>query len=538
MFEPTGARGINGPETGSLLFGRLFFPKAIKKLMTAQRMEYLMLLDDQTIPFLNIVGHRTFGKTVLGVIFGSRQMAMRFSRFMLYTSSEQNIASKRTEAIRAALISKEFQVIFGNMKPQRNRNASASFSEETFFLVDSKTQVPFACVSPRGSNQAVNGSIAPLGREFARVDLIFNDDGQSRRHIENGDVREAYEQWIEAELLQTVETDEQPSFVGGKLRWTNLPPTQKAPWRALFGDSYKHKLGFSIKALKNRSWESRVWPLCERQSDGTYKSVHATMTDEEVMVLYERFKSKPDYFAREFCCKPNAPDNQCYTSDMFKYASDEDLRRRRGLVKFGIMDPARAGHERANPTSILAVAVDMEKGQIFLRRNLVKNMESDEYYQALFAMARETGTVKWYIEDDGLAGVVRNAIQQAASLSGLLGEIDFDWLQSRRNPGVDYGTGNNAIKRARAAAMHPYYKAGVVFHDPSMEDGALETALLEYPDCTDWDATDTLGYIPEVLEREEIYLEGGAPEIAPVDDSQSMEYEAACKYFRSRAWCN
>ncbi len=533
LLEPTGSRGPL-VSTGSHLMAECFFPLSVKKKFTAQRMKYLRELDDYSIPWLWELTHRGFGKTTLGIIFCTRGLALRLNRFLLYTSAEYKIAAKRTEAIRAAFMCQEFQDVFGTVEPRRNQKASAAFSEEAFFLIDPETQVPFACVSPRGANQTVNGSLVSLGNMFVRPDLLFSDDGQSRKHIWNEDVRERFEEWFDAEYSQTVEADEQP---GPDNRW-KVGRDGRVPYRNIVVDTCKHRNALMMQLRRRSNWRGNVFPIAREVAAGRYESCTELLTNEQVQAMYERLKTKPDYWAREFLCEPRSSEEACYASNMWSYVQDEELMRTRPpTFRFLVVDPARTGGHRANKTSILAVGVDPELHRIYLRRNIVRRMDPDVYYRAIFSVARDTRTAKIYVEDTGLSDVIRNAIRQAAELAGVAGRVEFDWLQSRRHPGVDYGSGSDAIKIARAGAMLPYYREGVVVHDESLREGPLERALLEFPECSEWDATDTLGYIPEILEREGIYFEGG--DFGETwDEDEDEEYERAGRFFRSRAWCN
>lgn len=538
IAEPTGARGPD-VKTGTWLFADFFHPRSVRKMMTKQRVRYLELLDNEELPWLYMVAHRGFGKTTLAILFCQRVLALRYHPFILFTSSEYKIATKRTEAIRSAFLRQDIQGMFKVGTPRRNQKATAAFSEESFFLIDQKDDKPFACINPRGANQTVNGSIAPLRSGFQRVSLVLNDDGQSRRHIGNSDVRETYEEWVEAELMNTVEVDEQP---GEDHVWHRPEddPYWRSPWRHIFLDTIKHRRALIAQYVDGErpQWQGEIFPMAREVAEGKYKSCTELMTDGQVQAAYERLRTKPDYWAREFLCKPSSGEAAIYKSEMFRWYSDVNLvRRRRPLIKFIIVDPARSGSDRANPTSIKAVGIDTEEGRIYIRENIVDRMEPEVYYAETFDMCRRLNTGLLYVEKTGLGNVIVQAFKQAASLAGMDGQITFDWLESYRSAGVDYGSGPEAIKRARAAAMLPFVRMGAVFFDESLRGGPLEKALLDYPECTEWDATDTFGYIPEVMERLHIYLEGVQDVDEILDDEESEDYDAAGEYFASRAWC-
>jgi len=86
--------------------------------------------------------------------------------------------------------------------------------------------------------------------------------------------------------------------------------------------------------------------------------------------------------------------------------------------------------------------------------------------------------------------------------------------------------------------MYPFYEQGVVFHDESLLNGPLERAQLQFPDCTFWDATDTAGYVPEIMERYEVFLDCRKAKKVVVDSHYDNEYEKAGEYFRSMEWCS
>lgn len=537
LLEPTGARE-DGSLTGTHYFASLFFPESIKKLMTPERIKYLKMLDDDTIPNLYALTHRGFAKTTLGIMFCTRSLSCRQQKYILYTSSIYKVAAKRTEAIRAAITSPQLKEIFGNMEPMRGSQVGASFSEEAFMLVDPDTNRSFAFVEPKGSEQVVNGSLVMLGNEMVRPTLILSDDGQKRQHIQNEEVRERYVDWWISEVEPTVEADAEPD--PKTHRW--IKPANNGLWRPPFRrivtDTCKHVNAHIVQLETNPDWFGCNFPLCE-EVDGEFKIRHRIITQKELNARIRRFKmqGKMDEFYREYMCKPSASENRAWHTEMHQHYNDRG-EKLDGAFKFIVVDPARSIGKSAAFTSILGVAVVPERG-IFFRRNVVARMAPDDYYKATFDMARELKTRLILVEETGLALVVKNAFHQAASMAGLAGQVEFDWLQSKRSPGVEYGTGPDAIKVARAAAVFPFYKQGLVFHDESLRNGPLERAQIQFPDCTFWDATDTAGYVPEIMERYEVFLDckGDGKRIV-IDNEYDDAYEHAGEFFRSREWCS
>ena len=102
---------------------------------------------------------------------------------------------------------------------------------------------------------------------------------------------------------------------------------------------------------------------------------------------------------------------------------------------------------------------------------------------------------------------------------------------------VYYGTGPDAMKVARGGATIPLYRQKLVWHAEEMRSGHLESAQIIYPDCTLWDAMDTQGYIPEIMERYEVYLDTVQTRAMEMNSELDHEYEAAGEYFASGEWC-
>lgn len=537
-LEPTGARGVD-ESTGTLHFCRMFFPESIKKAMTPERIAYLQMLDDDTIPNLYALTHRGFAKTTLGILFCARSMACRFQKYILYTSGIYNVAARRTESIKAAILSPQVQAVFGNMQPVRGDQIGAKFAEEAFMLVDPDTRQAIGFVEPKGAEQVTNGSLVMLGNEMVRPTLVLSDDGQKRLHIHNEEVRERYVDWWVSEVEPVVEVDAEPD--PQTHRW--IKPADDGLWRPPFRrmvfDTCKHPGAHIMQLPTSPEWFGGVWPLCE-EVDGKLKIKHKIMTQRLLDARVSRFKSrgKMDEFYREYMCKPSASENRAWNSGMHKHYDDKKESKEWGdaAFKFIVVDPARSLGKGSAFTSILGVAVVPHKG-IFFRENIVARLAPDDYYKATFEMARRLKTRLILVEETGLALVVKNAFHQAASIAGLAGHVQFDWLKSVRAAGVEYGSGPDAIKVARCFAPYPFYKQGLVFHENNMINGALERAQLQAPDCTFWDATDTAGYVPEIMERYEVFLDPVEANRVEMYDDVDEDYAKCGEYIHSQAWC-
>jgi len=528
-LEPTGLRGKDDP-TGTHYFLMTFFPKLIEKEMTPERFEYLKLLDDDRIPNLYMLTHRGFGKTTLGLGAVARMLVCRLQKYVLYTSSIYDVAARRTEAIKSLVMSPQIQAVFGHMKPESGAIIGSQFSKEAFMLVNPDNGRPLAFVEPKGAEQVCNGSLVMLDGEAVRPTMILSDDGQKRLHIGNETVRKSYEEWWSAELEPTVQVDAEPDPKTHMWKPTD-DPMWRPPFRKVVTDTCKHVAAHIMQLTTSPHWVGRSFPLAE-EVDGKYVLRHKIMSQAKLTARYDKFarRGELDEFCREYCCRPSANLNRSWNTGMYRYFDQKDFSGSFGAI---IVDPARG----AGFTSILGFSVLPSEG-IFLRKNIVANLQPEDMYQACFDMANELKIDLIIVEETGLAAIIKNAFHQAASIRGLQGHIRFDWLKSQRAPGVDYGTGPQAIKVARGGATIPLYREGLVWHHESLRGSGLERAQLIYPDCTLWDAMDTQGYIPEVMERYEIYLDPKPGREMQMNDDIDDDYEECGRWSRNREWCS
>ena len=526
-LEPTGARE-DGTPTGTHYFALTFFPKTVQDVMSDERFEYLKLLDDDSIPNLYMLTHRGFGKTTLGLVALTRFLVLRMQKYVLYTSAVYDVAARRTEAVKSMLLSPEIQSIFGKLKPESGEIVGSQFSREAFMLINPDNGRPLSFVEPKGAEQVVNGSLVMLDGETVRPTMIFSDDGQNRKHIFNQEVRDRYENWWFAEVEPTVQVGAVPNT---KTHLWNLKQGVRPPYRRIVTDTCKHTDAHIMRLQRLPNWFGRSFPLAE-EVGGDYLVRHKIMTQAKLQSIVDRFRNlgKMDEFCQEYCCRPSANEAKHWTTDMFQYfKKDQNFK---DAFSFIVVDPARG----VGYTSILAVSVIPSKG-IFLRRNFMARLQPEEYYQATFDVANDLGIDLVIVEETGLAAVIKSSFHQAASIRGLAGKIRFDWVKSVRSAGVDYGKGPDAIKIARGGATIPLYRQKLVWHAEEMRNGALEGAQIAYPECSLWDAMDTQGYIPEIMERYEIYLDPVESRVMEMNSELDHEYEAAGEYFASGEWC-
>lgn len=513
ILEPTGARGPL-ERTGTDYYLHTFFPGIAKDETTPAHIEFLTMLDDNSIARQATMAYRGFRKTTYGQIAVSRRIHCRMEKYIHYQNSNYAKAAEKTENIKQMVLHPDLQVIFGNMQPQRIGGRSPGFSEDSWCVVDPDTNVPFCYVSPCGPGQSVNGVLAWVNdQELSRATLIWCDDSQPRADIHNERVRANYVEWVEDELLQTIDTSAIP--IDG--RW-DIDAIENAPWRQWVTDSCKHVDSWLMSLMDKPDWETRAYAFAEEQEDGTYKSLVPYLTDQQVMAKYNEFKSRPDSWAREFLCKPSARNKATFDIKMVKHYDDRTESKvwDTDTVKFIVDDPAHSKNKQSNCCSILAVGANPAKRRISFRRNIVRKMLPEEHFKALFEMAIETGTRIIAVEVTGAQETLKYTFQQAAKTYGLDGQIRWIWLKS-----IKSDDGN--IKVQRSGALLPYYRAGLIYHDHSLENGPIERAYKQWPDCKHWDGPDTAGHSLNALAQLGIVLNPDTEQVLAFPDGDDED---------------
>ena len=534
-IEPTGARG-DLESTGTDFFSKTFFPEMFNKPTTLQQYEYLKLIDDDTIAFLAVLARRRFAKTTIGLGALTRRLALRLEKFIIYHSAIYDVAAQRTEALKGMVLSPQISAIFGDLNPERYKGRSPAFSKDTWFLVDPGTNVPFACVSPKGALQTCNGSLAPLNDGMYRVSLIWGDDSQPRANIDNEAVRARYEEWFYAELLQTVDNDAQPT--GKDNRW-DAPSSGvwAAPWRVILTDTCKHIDALMMNALNDPEWHSRIYPIGIETSKGKYKSLDANVSDKALASLATRFRTKPDFFAREYLCKPRSSETRGFNPEWFRYYNDRRLSNSwgEGCKRVIVVDPACTKGKQSACTSILGGAVFPYERKIRFRDNIVRKMYPEEMFRNLFDMALALKTRTIAVEITGGSKMLEYTFEQAAKARGLGGQIRWIWLKSNRN---EYD-GDESIKEQRASMLIPYYEDGIIEHDESLRNGPLERALKSFPVCRYWDAPDTAGHFLAAMKEMGVLLHPDPKKVLSFTDTEDdirAERELD-EYLNNLEWC-
>lgn len=510
----------------SELFIRTLFPKAFGSGWVDQRRDYLRRISDYSVPRAWTLARRTFGKTTLQISEIVRVLCLRLKSFVLYTTNDQNIAEEKTESIRAILMTTpEIRDIFGYLRPQSVEGMKEVFGAKSWRLCDPITGAPFAAVVPKSDGQTVNGLVLYVDGAMQRPDLIVNDDGESRKTINNEELRKGHREWMHDVLSQCVDTNYQPD--PNTQRWTTTSPMSRTPWNIRVGDTNKHDDAFLPRLAEAprdsaggtaQYWDGAVYPVAKALPGPKFDSlIPEILSSRQVNAMYRSFEAdgNPEGFWREFMCTRRPGGSHVFPATFQYYRDgDEKFAERPDIDKFIICDPALTEDSSSAFSSMLAVAVDRKRANIYLRRQITERMTPEEFDDNLFELGAQTGTYWFLIEGLKANNRFRDDMIRAAMKRGYPAAFESLSTQTGNVVDIDFGQGKTAAKRKRAVfavrlyrPFEPTHPNGHVWHDESLRDSPVEMQMRSYPNCTFWDALDCVGHIPQAMKILGVYFD-------------------------------
>lgn len=490
-------------------FAQVFLSDWFDDPMTHQHEESWRLLDDQCCPKVCECAWRGYGKSAQLKAKIIHDILYRLTKYVMWVGKTHDCSAQETENIKMELVFNEkIRLVFGNIKARKYEEIETSFSKKSWFACDPVTSEPFVFVTPKGAGQPVRGMNVRLAGRIVRVTFMVIDDLEDDKEVKNGDLRKELRKWFNGALLPCVNTRKQPN--PHTRRWTRPEdPQWSPPWRVYYADTFKHEDSNMAHIMGSSDWKTVIHPECEYREDpasGKYRFfslVPEILSDDQIREEVRQAKEKGtmDVFAMEKMCCAIAPEGAAWTKKLFHYYSEDNYRlNKAGIERFIVVDPAQTTNPTSAHTGILAVGLDLVHNQIFFRREISERLEVEQQMDKAFNMAVETNSRVICVEITGMPGYGKHAWENARAARGLW-QIEFMWIDDRTTPQGDFGTGREARKRARAATINPYYKAGQVFHEISMKDGALELLELSYDKCPRWDIIDCAGLVLWVMEK-------------------------------------
>lgn len=503
------------------LFGQTFTPHTYEdeRRNTAQKAELVAYIDDETIPYFVASGWRGLSKTTLSSTKCIQAMVYRFRRFVLWIGSTADTAMIDSEIIKEEIIANyNVRALFGGLRAADYAGVKKTGGRKMWYLSDATDGTPISFFMPRGAEQTVRGLRQRIAERVVRPELVVVNDLEEDKFVDNEEHRAKRKRWFHRALLKCIDTAQStygrmPTERGQRL--AQLFGKDARAWRFLYVDTLKHEDALLSHLLEDPQWKGAVFPLAEVLEDDSgdeekfilQSKVPELFSDADVQAQWDLAiaNNTDDELSLEMLCRAVSLRKRSFKKKMFRYYDDEphNYTARMDVYKCVVVDPARTTKKTSAQTAFLAFAVDEKLGTINIRRAEADYLGHYQIIRGAVDLCVETGSRVLAVEDEGLGEHLTAPYHLEITSRGL--DIRVITLNTRSvQGGGDWGSGREAVKRARAAQMVPFYEAGCVLHEKLLQGSPFERALMSFPKPKKWDLLDCLGYIPQIMELDEV----------------------------------
>ena len=466
------------------------------------------LIDDNLQPYTVQANHRGDGKTARSAALITRLVCYRMVRFLLYLQANYEDAATEMDNVKTELLTNDFiKAVFRFGKPETVDDLKKTFGKRAYFMCEpDATQEPFVFILPRGAGQNIRGRTVLIKKQRVRPELVIADDLENDTLVLDEENRRKLRSWWHGSVMPVVRQDVFPEKDNRWRKPADADETWFPPFRFLFNGTPLHHDSLLVNLMSSTQWKAVRNPLGIVEGEGDnirYISVRPSrISTEKLQALAEQARKDRvlDEFYREKLCLTTSKEYSCWTADMFKYFTqdrDAQLQNDKDVIRFVIVDPSKSASQHADLTGILAVAVNPRSNMVYIRRAVAEHLKSADVAKRATEIAVETNSQMIFVEIIGQVGVTDENFTNQVTKRGL--PIQLFWLNQGHTPKGDYGTGKDAIKRWRAQQVLPYYQDGEVWHHISLQNGAMEMHMKDYPNPADWCLTDCAGYIPACM---------------------------------------
>lgn len=432
-----------------------------------------------------IAAPRGIGKTSIARLLAMKGILFRDINFVTYIQNSATLAIMQTENIKRELLANKLvKAFFGSVKiSQVASDLDEEFSKMAWVAYGS------TFILPRGSGQQVRG----LNWSGYRPQLIIVDDLEDAEEVLNPEVREKQKDWFLKDVMKSV------NFY-------------KKDWRIIYIDTLKHEDSVLQMLLDSPDWFSVNLSLFEQNKEGKLVSLDQNyMTDAQLNTELEshRQQGKLHVFFMEYGNSIRSSDNK-FKEQFFQRYVESDLYLRRDLETVVIADPAKTNTPHSADYAIIGVSLDPKLGRVYVRECINAKMDPEEFYQELFACATRLHARSIGVKITSLNDFITHPLESYMVAKRLF----FEMVYLKETGGKSAQS-----KLARIAALVPYYRMGVIYHNPT-NCSVLEQQLLSYPRSKLLDLMDALADIIQMLSLGNYYLVPGESQLkeSPSED--------------------
>lgn len=450
--------------------------------------EICAALDDPDVRKVNIRASRGLGKTSLvSRAYLARMVLFRRARYIVYITKSESLAIQKTENLRRELLrNRLIRENFGDIRVTGYEDDFEESFSKTTWVAGGHT-----LVFPRGLGQPVRGLLF----DHYRPDVIVMDDVQEVKELRNERKRQEDFEWLRSDVEEAIDQ-------------------YSRQYKIIFIDTVKHEDALSERLSELPDWYTVTVPIC---GEDRKSRIPDLIPDS---VIEERYQSHKlggtlDQFARETLCKATHGETAPFQREHFKYYDEmerEFRERARELENVVLVDPARTENPAAAESAIVGVGVDFQQGAFYVRDIVSARIPPDQVQDEALGMVRRLNARAIGIERTGLGAWGTWPFENEIRKRGIACHV----------VPLDAARGlNERGKIERIKALIPFYRRGLVYHNPACT-GGLESQLLGFPNSKYWDQMDALAYVVRVMdEGERFFLPSDSQADVPGDDENA-----------------
>ena len=456
--------------TSTKTLAQLLMPERFSSPFSSYIHDQIFDLIDSDEPRVAIAAPRGAGKTSICLAKATQAILFRQKHFIPWISVSHDGASLQTENLKRELTSsREIKQIFGGVKTK-----NATEMDETF---SKKSWVAFGhtLVMPRGCGQQIRGVL--FGS--SRPDLFIIDDLEDPNDVKSDELRKARKEWFWADLVKAVSR-----FDKG--------------WRLIYIDTLKHEDSLLQDLLDSPDWASVRLEICNDKIETLAPEI---MSQAELDRDYKSHKRSGnlDIFYREYRNLPTSTEDASFMQSYFRYKDEQEISQLDSHIENVVLvDPAKTVKMHSAESAIVGVGIDTKSNALYVRDIDSGMFYPDDLYQRTINMIQRLKARVLGVEVTSLNEFITQPFKNELSRQGILW-CEFIELKAR-------GGINAASKEQRIRALVPYYRQGLIFHNPSACTG-LEAQLLAFPRSKRWDIMDALAYVIEMLDVGDRFFE-------------------------------
>jgi len=477
-------------QTSTPKTAKVLFPERFYRPFGSIHAELFEALDDPKLPRVAIAAPRGIGKTsIVTVGFAARKILFRQKHFVVVISNTNAQAKKLTDNLRAELVGNPLiSRLYGDIRTPK-------------WSSDAWVTATGTMVWPRGAAQQVRG--ATYGRY--RPDLIILDDFEDTESVQNPESRTKILEWLFGDVFMAINLGFDPKD----------PHGEHAPEIVAIG-SILHEDSSLVKLLEHPSFKRIKMSICTDEYKTNYPDFITQERLDEIIESYKKAGAM-GVFAREMMASAVPIGETTFSADWFKYYEEEkeQLWKRKGMLNVVIIDPAKTVKDYSADSAICGVAIDEDRGLLYLRDCVSGRFEPKQLYSEAFSMADRIRASTIAVEVTSLEEFILQPLKDVMAQRGSHYQIVSLKARSGNATTTQYGGG----KQGRIAALAPYYRQGLIYHNRNISP-KLEAQLLSFPRSRMWDVMDCFAYIIELMDMANVILADGLPfqEAAPWEE--------------------